>query len=345
VCAGGQGLLPRGRHRAHAAVCVGHRRAHGRPARACTDTPKPWYSASGPPRRATLVMQSTMPWNSRSCPVRPRSAARRVRAKSSGYTISSEPAPASPPAPALPYPALGKCTFQGRGGCPPHGGRSATSGCGGRSSRRAVKPCLRHPPASSALAGSCRRRSAAAAGPPAPARTAHFSFRQIDRPRPDKSCQAMLSCTANPRGMPRLHAQVACPGRMPRLHAQVTAGHLPCHAYGLPFVQLGGDSGVRMACMRPAACPLYVRLQPRRPAEQRHTLPPRSRSLGGSYAERAARARSWGGRCSAPEARLMAKKRQKSVRGLALGNRRLMLSLNAKLKACVGKYLCACVQR
>ncbi len=41
----------------------------------------------------------------------------------------------------------------------------------------------------------------------------------------------------------------------------------------------------------------------------------------------------------------MAKKRQKSVRGLALGNRRLMLSLNAKLKACVGKYLCACVQR
>lgn len=35
----------------------------------------------------------------------------------------------------------------------------------------------------------------------------------------------------------------------------------------------------------------------------------------------------------------MPKKRQKSVRGLALGNRLLMLSLNAKLKACVGKYL------
>jgi len=35
----------------------------------------------------------------------------------------------------------------------------------------------------------------------------------------------------------------------------------------------------------------------------------------------------------------MAKKRQKSVRGSALGNRRLMLSLNAKLNACVGKYL------
>ena len=35
----------------------------------------------------------------------------------------------------------------------------------------------------------------------------------------------------------------------------------------------------------------------------------------------------------------MPKKRQKSVRGSALGNRLLMLSLNAKLKACVGKYL------
>ena len=41
----------------------------------------------------------------------------------------------------------------------------------------------------------------------------------------------------------------------------------------------------------------------------------------------------------APEAKLMAKKRQKSVRGLALGNMPLMVSLNAKLNACVGKYL------
>ena len=35
----------------------------------------------------------------------------------------------------------------------------------------------------------------------------------------------------------------------------------------------------------------------------------------------------------------MAKKRQKSVFGLALGNMALMVSLNAKLNACVGKYL------
>ena len=35
----------------------------------------------------------------------------------------------------------------------------------------------------------------------------------------------------------------------------------------------------------------------------------------------------------------MAKKRQKSVLGLALGNRPLIVSLNAKLNACVGKYL------
>ena len=38
---------------------------------------------------------------------------------------------------------------------------------------------------------------------------------------------------------------------------------------------------------------------------------------------------------SAPEARLMAKKRQKSVRGLTRGNIPLMVSLNAKLNACV----------
>ena len=35
----------------------------------------------------------------------------------------------------------------------------------------------------------------------------------------------------------------------------------------------------------------------------------------------------------------MAKKRQKSVRGLTRGNRPLIVSLNAKLNACVGKYL------
>lgn len=38
-----------------------------------------------------------------------------------------------------------------------------------------------------------------------------------------------------------------------------------------------------------------------------------------------------------PEAILVAKNFQKSVLGLYLGNRFLMVSLNAKLKACVGK--------
>jgi hypothetical protein len=35
-----------------------------------------------------------------------------------------------------------------------------------------------------------------------------------------------------------------------------------------------------------------------------------------------------------PDARLVAKKRQKSVLGLYLGNSALIVSLNAKLKAC-----------
>ncbi len=43
-------------------------------------------------------------------------------------------------------------------------------------------------------------------------------------------------------------------------------------------------------------------------------------------------------RGNAPEAMLMAKNFQKSVLGLALGNMFLMVSLKAKLKACVGKY-------
>ena len=41
-------------------------------------------------------MQSMRPVNSRSEPL-PTSAARRVRAKSSGYTMSSDEAPAAPP--------------------------------------------------------------------------------------------------------------------------------------------------------------------------------------------------------------------------------------------------------
>ena len=48
------------------------------------------------------------------------------------------------------------------------------------------------------------------------------------------------------------------------------------------------------------------------------------------------RRRMWRG--SPPEAMLMAKNFQKSVLGLALGKRFLMVSLKAKLKACVGKY-------
>merc|ERR1712216_424928 len=62
----------------------------------CTDTPKPWYRLMGPDYAATLRRQSTRPENSRSLP-EPTSAARRVRAKSSGYTMQREPAPARPP--------------------------------------------------------------------------------------------------------------------------------------------------------------------------------------------------------------------------------------------------------
>lgn len=39
-----------------------------------------------------------------------------------------------------------------------------------------------------------------------------------------------------------------------------------------------------------------------------------------------------------PDARLTPKKGQNSVLGEYLGNMALMVSLNAKLKACVGKY-------
>merc|ERR1719199_2203049 len=62
----------------------------------CTDTPKPWYSDIGPDFAATFVRQSTSPVNSRPLP-EPTSAARRVRAKSSGYTMRRDPAPAMPP--------------------------------------------------------------------------------------------------------------------------------------------------------------------------------------------------------------------------------------------------------
>ena len=57
---------------------------------------KPWYSDNGPDFFATLVRQSTRPVNSRPLP-EPTSAARRVRAKSRGYTMRSDPAPAKPP--------------------------------------------------------------------------------------------------------------------------------------------------------------------------------------------------------------------------------------------------------
>ena len=61
-----------------------------------TETPKPLYKAVMPPALAVLPMQSTKPVNSRSL-FEPTSAAKRVRAKSSGYTINKEPAPAKPP--------------------------------------------------------------------------------------------------------------------------------------------------------------------------------------------------------------------------------------------------------
>ena len=48
------------------------------PAHACTETPKPWYSACRPPRRHVLARQSVRPWKSLWVPF-PRSAARRVR--------------------------------------------------------------------------------------------------------------------------------------------------------------------------------------------------------------------------------------------------------------------------
>ncbi len=127
---------------------------------------------------------------------------------------------------------------------------------------------------------------------------------------------------------------------MPRLQRDT---YHAMHAACLSFSWAGLQADEWHACGLLHACCTSVC----NPAQlsKGHTPPPRSRALGGSYADRAARARTWGGRCSAPEARLIAKKRQKSVRALALGNRRLMLSLNAKLKACVGKYLRACERR
>lgn len=55
----------------------------------------------GPSDFTIFIMQSTSPLNSR-LPVFPTSAARRVRAKSSGYTKQSEVAPAAPPDARLP---------------------------------------------------------------------------------------------------------------------------------------------------------------------------------------------------------------------------------------------------
>ena len=64
----------------------------------CTETPKPWYRAMGPPRAVVFFRQSIRPVNSLSAPPLPTSAASLVLAKSRGYTISRDPAPAKPPA-------------------------------------------------------------------------------------------------------------------------------------------------------------------------------------------------------------------------------------------------------
>mmetsp|Transcript_9209 Transcript_9209/g.15263 ORF Transcript_9209/g.15263 Transcript_9209/m.15263 type:complete len:203 (+) Transcript_9209:111-719(+) len=66
-----------------------------------TDTPKPWYRPLRPSDLKIFIRQSPRPVNWRSVPL-PTSAPRRVRAKSRGYTNSSEVAPAAPPEARLP---------------------------------------------------------------------------------------------------------------------------------------------------------------------------------------------------------------------------------------------------
>merc|ERR1712168_385667 len=63
----------------------------------CTDTLKPWERPLRPSDLKILVRQSPRPLNSRPAPALPTSAARRVRAKSSGYTKHRKVAPAAPP--------------------------------------------------------------------------------------------------------------------------------------------------------------------------------------------------------------------------------------------------------
>ena len=77
----------------------------------CTETPNPWYRAMGPPRAVVFFRQSTRPVNSRSAPPLPTSAASLVLAKSNGYTMSREPAPARPPAAMLTAKNLQKSVF------------------------------------------------------------------------------------------------------------------------------------------------------------------------------------------------------------------------------------------
>lgn len=68
----------------------------------CTDTLKPWYRPLRPSDLKILTRQSPRPLNSLPAPAFPTSAARRVRAKSRGYTKQREVAPAAPPEARLP---------------------------------------------------------------------------------------------------------------------------------------------------------------------------------------------------------------------------------------------------
>lgn len=68
----------------------------------CTDTLKPWYRPLRPSDLKIFIKQLPKPVNSLSCPALPTSAARRVLAKSRGYTKQREVAPAAPPDAKLP---------------------------------------------------------------------------------------------------------------------------------------------------------------------------------------------------------------------------------------------------
>lgn len=76
----------------------------------CTETKKPRYKPIGPSDLAILTKQSPRPLNSRDAPL-PTSAAKRVRAKSSGYTKQSDVAPAAPPDAKLPAKNFQKSFF------------------------------------------------------------------------------------------------------------------------------------------------------------------------------------------------------------------------------------------